>query len=390
MLNPYQKSGKLKIKDCRLYVDIIESRAERKKIKSPFILLPRDWNFDKQEARISCPHHSEINKYIIQTKLEIVNAFVSNPGKSFDQVIDIAVNGSTGISRPVLEVFEEFLLSQKETKHLLTIRKHQTIRHYLVHDRFSDYNLQFFDSILAKMIQQKKVNDTINKTMGSFKTFFSWAKARGYHTNDVFELNKVGPSKSPRNEIVALTEEDCNALDSLSLEGAEEYIRNIFLISCHTGARISDVMKFNPKQLSESGWRFEAWKTRKNKVAIVIPFVGWCSGAKKYLERISKQSIPLTEQYVNRTLKELCARAGIDDEIRTTRMSGKNQIVKEKPKSQYVSFHTGRRTFISILLNKGMAAPAVMKLTGISSIKTLMKYLNTTDEDVLRELDKFA
>lgn len=389
LMNPYLTSGKLSPKECRIYIDVIQSRKERSKIRTPYTIFPRDWDFKKQEAKISCPYFHDLNHYLSSVKRDVISRFIEAGALPFNSVMkSLKVGLHTSGKTKVPEVFRLFLESVRNVRHDRTVAKYRSIEKHLIHDDFSNYTLQWFDDIISGMIREKKLNDTINKTIGCFRTFFSWAKDRGYHQNNVFDLHTIGPQKSARNEIVALTKDDLTMLRSIDLSSSDKMVLDCFLLSCYTGARWSDIYALNKRQVTTTHWKFEAYKTRQMKRVVTIPFMGFCAQSKEIIARMNFQGPIFTEQHVNRTIKQICRTAGLVEMIRTTRMSGKNQIVYDLEKCEYVSFHTGRRTFISILLNQGTPASVVMKLTGISSMKTLMKYLDTTDEDVIRELGR--
>jgi integrase len=385
LMNP-KVEGKLQTTPRRIYFDIIESRKERYRLKSKFKILPKDWNFKTQSPKITCPEYHQISSYLVKTKADILDIFVEHRNLPFFSVI-AKINTE---SRSVSELYAEWLKSLEPTLSRLTIKKHKYIGKHLIYEDFARYDLEFFDGIIHGLISEGKVNDTINKTIGSFKTFFRWAKDRGYHSNDIFERHNVGPSKSSRNEIVALSQDEISRLASIELDPRKDFIRNLFLLSCHSGARWSDLSRLKPEQITASAWKFEAYKTRKSKIQINIPFIGWCEPARSYAEKVLKAPFKYQEALVNRELKIICEMAGINSPVTITRMSGKNQIIRSEEKWNFVSLHTGRRTFISILLNRGTPTTVVMKLTGISSLKTLIKYLDTSDQDVIRELARQA
>ena len=54
----------------------------------------------------------------------------------------------------------------------------------------------------------------------------------------------------------------------------------------------------------------------------------------------------LTNQAMNRDVKELCKLAGINDEIRITTYKGSIRMDEVQPQWKLVGTHTGRRTFI--------------------------------------------
>jgi len=72
----------------------------------------------------------------------------------------------------------------------------------------------------------------------------------------------------------------------------------------------------------------------------------------------------LTNQRLNSRIKELCELAEIDEPIRTTNYIGNEVEKKVLPKFMKIGTHTGRRTFITLSLEKGMRVETVMSITG--------------------------
>jgi len=118
----------------------------------------------------------------------------------------------------------------------------------------------------------------------------------------------------------------------------------------------------------------------KNGKLMHIPFVGWTAEAETIAKKYDYHFPQYSSQYFNRALKLICKNAGLDTQVRLTRYQGSKEIIIDKPKHKLVSSHTARRTAVSLLLAKGVPPTVVMKLTGHSDIKTMMKYERTTTE----------
>ena len=80
--------------------------------------------------------------------------------------------------------------------------------------------------------------------------------------------------------------------------------------------------------------------------------------------------------------------AEIDRPIRFTNHIG--NVVEElvMPKFMKIGTHTGRRTFITLSLEKGMRVETVMSITGHSDYRTFQKYIKHTKEVKRREMDE--
>ena len=87
---------------------------------------------------------------------------------------------------------------------------------------------------------------------------------------------------------------------------------------------------------------------------------------------------------MNRYLKEIGEKAGIDSMVTLSTGRGGETIDNTQPKYKFITSHTARRTFITLSLQKGMRPEVVMKIVGHSDIRTMMKYVRLAD-DILND-----
>ena len=97
----------------------------------------------------------------------------------------------------------------------------------------------------------------------------------------------------------------------------------------------------------------------------------------------------LTNQAMNRDVKELCKLAGINDEIRITTHKGSIRMDEVQPQWKLVGTHTGRRTFIVNARSLGIPPNIVMKWTGHSDYKSMKPYIDIVDSAKAETMAKF-
>ncbi|MFR9164916.1 MAG: tyrosine-type recombinase/integrase [Dysgonomonas sp.] len=115
-------------------------------------------------------------------------------------------------------------------------------------------------------------------------------------------------------------------------------------------------------------------KTQKTGKTVEIPLVPRAIEiATKYNYTFNKY----VNQIFNRKIKEFLGKHKLlEDEIKVSRVIRKKSndyICKRREK---ISAHTGRRTFISILVESGMPLQMIMSMTGHTQIKTLQIYID--------------
>lgn len=89
----------------------------------------------------------------------------------------------------------------------------------------------------------------------------------------------------------------------------------------------------------------------------------------------------MSNQKYNDYLKELCEEAGINREVQIVKKIGKRRIFEKYKKYELISSHTGRRSFITLSLKKGLLPEQVMKITGHKKRSTFHKYVKITQDE---------
>lgn len=236
-------------------------------------------------------------------------------------------------------------------------------------------------------------NTTIEKKLGYLKWFLNWATENGYNTNRQYKTFRPTLKKTQK-KVIFLTREELERVKNLELAGPNRYLeplRDVFIFCCFSGLRHSDVANLRRRDVKEDHIEVTTVKTADsisielNKVTRDI--------LKKYAsaKMDSDYALPvLTNQAMNRNLKELCKLAGIDEEIRVTTYKGNERIDEIHPKWELVGTHTGRRTFIVNALSLGVPPNVVMKWTGHSDYNAMKPYIDIVDSikaEAMKKLD---
>lgn len=71
--------------------------------------------------------------------------------------------------------------------------------------------------------------------------------------------------------------------------------------------------------------------------------------------------------------------AGFDDEVEFTRNKGVEQVTFIKKYYERISTHSARRSFITIMRNKGVADKTIMSISGHTDIRSFNIYHQVDD-----------
>jgi len=229
-------------------------------------------------------------------------------------------------------------------------------------------------------------NDTIAKYISTLKSFLYWCHESGY-ISSIDHLSKIKTKikKKAKNEIVALTEQELFELYNFDFSENQrlERARDLFCFACFTGQRFSDIIRFNKDDFNNNIWQFTSYKTKKK---VVVPFEGFIKNALPILKKYNYSLPSISNQKLNDYLKEAGKKAGINSPEKIIRFSGIKEFVIKNPKFEFMSSHMGRRTFVTLMLEKGVPITIVQKLTQHSDLRTLLKYESHSQNSLINSL----
>lgn len=197
------------------------------------------------------------------------------------------------------------------------------------------------------------------------------------YKNGLFDdriLQRVKRPKREQSKKCFLSETELKKLAKLTLSKEYNNIQNMFLFSCMTGLRYSDVHGLRWKDVTRNGKHLQLeFHQHKTDTFEKLPL---CAEAEALLrsqkhrgEYVFKEE---TNQRVNTVLKRWCKEAKI---------------------KKQVSFHSARHTFCVLLLTKEVPIYTVQQLmchSDIGSTKVYADLLNRTKAKALRKLPQIT
>jgi len=311
-----------------------------------------------------------------------------NPLIEFTEIANEIKREFGKTSNTLYDIFEDFIKAKRTLVGKQTIYKYNQLKNVLQafekkHGQklsFNSFNKLFYDKFLAFLIDDRKmINATAYKTISFLKTFLGWAYERKLTTNTDFKYFK---GKSYENEVVYLTEEELMNLYNLKIkEDRLSKVRDTFLFQCFTGQRYSDILALKKEDIKNGTWHIRQQKT---KSIIQIPLNNY---ALSILSKYPDYRLPvISNQKINKYLKELCILAEIDEPVTLVKFRGNKRIEENKKKYEVIGTHTARRTFITLSLRKGMQPEVIMKITGHKSYRMFQKYLKIADDHTRKEM----
>jgi integrase len=134
------------------------------------------------------------------------------------------------------------------------------------------------------------------------KTFLNYAKRKGIEVNDGFKEFSI---KKEKLEVIALSEIEFQKLVNHDLSNNKrlDQVRDIFVFSCATGYRYSDLEQLQRHHIKDDEIRLVITKTKEPSIVPLNQY------SRAILEKYSEHLAPLpmiSNQKLNKYIKELC------------------------------------------------------------------------------------
>jgi integrase len=276
--------------------------------------------------------------------------------------------GSLSVYKALKKHLQDY---QQDTKRKVTFDKID----YSFFQSFQNYLLSITKTVDGKEMPLLN-NTTIAKQLSTVKTFLSYAKKEGVTVSDKYKDFKI---KKETLEVIALTNEEFETLYYLDLSTNKKLaqVRDVFCFACTTGLRYSDLDQLKREHIKADEIRLTIKKTKEPLSIPLTPY------SKALLEKYKGMHRPLpiiSNQKLNDYVKELCEVAGITEPVEIVRFRGTKREAITYPKYELIGVHTGRKTFATLSLEKGMSAEEVMTITGHRDYHSFKRYVKVTEQ----------
>jgi site-specific recombinase XerD len=367
------------------------------KIYTKISVRPQDWLKSKQRVRANAINAAPINDRLSEfsRKIEEIAFQLSRDGsltpERLKQEFNNFIDPPPVRQLALLSLLQEWIDEATTQRRALTIRNYNTLKNHLT--AFCKYRraepnvaavdkgfIDEFGVYLAE--KQNLINTSRWGHIKNLKTFLRWAYENDHTTQRSFERVKRSAYYVQEPMIIRLTEAELQSIAKLELpkESALENARDLFLLQCSLGVRYSDLMTIGKESIEGDMVRLTTQKNRKDVSIPLLPT------ARKLIER-EKPLRTLSNQKLNKYLKDVAKMAGLDAMVTLPVFQGPNRHDLTYPKYELVTTHTAKRTFVSLMVAKGVTIDTIMKVTG-NTRSTIERYINLTEDEVQADMLK--
>ena len=166
----------------------------------------------------------------------------------------------------------------------------------------------------------------------------------------------------------------------------DEAIKDIFLLNCVTGQRISDTEKVDDNL--ENILDVTTIKLVQKKTGKYLNFSIIFELAKEILNKYPNGLPNVSASTLNARIKEIAREAGITGKEITGRQTKDGLSTTYKERYECISSHTGRRTFITLLKLREWDNSKIMMYSGHRDDKMIKQYTKIKDTADFERFDK--
>lgn len=386
-----------------IYIRLREGRAVDAKAKTKYVVNPSDWSDSKGKPRNS---NDASFKKLDEDLISLKDKLLKHYNKSVDsQAINtqwlkdfINPPQNDGEVPAKLIAYIDYYTKHKKNeigsstfkrnsvyKHLIERFEKEAQREYFIKDVNADFKLRFE----AYCVENKYAHNTIARTVKFIKTICYHALNNGIETH--FQLKSIAV-KLKKVEKIYLSEKEIKAIEEKIFD--VDYLENArdwLIISCETGQRVSDFLRFakemiryekNRKGIRKPLVEFTQVKTGKN---MALPL------SKRVLEILKKRKgeFPrqISDQRYNEYIKEVCKRAELTEKVRGSKLNSETSRKEAGiyPKYELVTSHIGRRSFATNYYGK-IPTALLMAATGHSTEASFLEYIGKSKTEQAKEL----
>ncbi len=353
---------------------------------------PSGWDFDKQV----CKKNVSINKRLSAIKTAVDKAHaklieqgtrVTNESLKNALLVELKQDKNqpeeTNKKNDVntfYELIKRFIDVRGGLRARGTMQRYTALRTHLLgyEDKIKtnvtlkDLNTEFADAFASYLYSKGHQRNTVGKIFIGLKVVLNWAVSSGYPIPPHYKKFTI---PSAPTKIIALTETELMQFATVALPAEEQVTRDLFVFSCYTGLRYSDVVRITPEMIAGNWLTITTKKTEEPLRVFLMP------EAIEILEKYNYRLKGLrTNQGANKGVKRIARLAGINQKVKVTEYFGNEVKDQTVEKHKVLTFHSAKKTHVTLQLKHG-TRPEVLSAQIGNTMRTLKPYIAIADQD---------
>ena len=253
---------------------------------------------------------------------------------------------------------------------------------------FDSITLDWYYDFTEWSNSQNYTVNTLGKHLKTLKTFLNRAVELGLTKNLDFRSRRFIVVSEDADDIYLNSDELALMYHKdLSKFSKHDVVRDIFLIGCYTGLRISDFNRLRNDNINvTNGVRMITIKNQKTGKPVALPIHPVVEQILIKHDGIPK--INVNNSTVNKLIKDVAEWCGIDERVIKSTTKGKFKVEESFLKHELVKSHTARRSFCTNAYLNGVDSLDIMALSGHTTEKSFKNYIKVTPEQMAIKMSK--
>ena len=394
-----------------IYIRLSDGREVDVMAKTTYSINPVNWSAAKQEPK----DLKDIDNVNLASDLSTLKNRLLKYYNNRSSNLLINTQWLKEFLNPDVEVIEETKLPTSLVEYInfyIDYRKHEikepsrkkfnVIKHKM--ERFqkkrkkpiviAEINENFKKEFVEYYKAEGYAQNTMQRDLVFIKTFCKHARHLGLETHHQLDSLRLDRAKV---EKIYLSFEELEKIEKIEKEKLTESLENAkdwLIISCYTGQRVSDFLRFTKEMIRiENGKHLLEFTQQKTGKIMTIPL------HKKVLEIIEKRNgdfpYSISDQKYNDYIKVVCEVAKINHFITGSKKveTAKDSGIYRKKTSSYkkhelVTSHIGRRSFATNFYGK-IPTTYLIYVTGHSTEAMFLTYIGKSNKDIAMELTNY-
>jgi integrase/recombinase XerD len=326
------------------------------------------WDEKTEQVKAGHMQAGTINPDITSRKQAILKVIVDYQVKGL-KITPAALKAVVSVKTDLHNLFEFAAAYKEEVQHkrgagtLIQYKKYIKIMEDYHGSRsltFEEITREYLVKFESYMRAKKFSGNYIHNIWKNLKALFNAARKRKIITCYPFDTYENPIYEAPRKDYLTFAELDkLEQLADTTTNNTTKQTVVYFLLGCYTGLRVSDWRQFDLSKHIRDGRLF--LRAKKNGEWVTMPVIGRLAS---HLERVKECKLHITDQEMNRTLKQLF-------------------------KGKKITTHCARHTFaITMCAEAGISAETCAELMAITLKTCVDNYYKVTNLKIDKECEE--
>jgi integrase len=384
-----------------IYVRLKEGRAIDIKARTKYLVNPEEWSTSKGQPKyLKDDYYKQLNedlKSLSDQLLKHYNQCVKHEKIDIEWLKNFInpKQKEDDITSKLVEYIDYYTLHKKNVIGSSTYKRNQVYKKLI--ERFEkesnvkffikDVNANFKLKFETYCEQQGYAHNTIARTVKFIKTICRHARGNSIETS--FQLDSISVRLSKVDKIYLTSDEldkiEKKQFDLEHLDNARDWL----LISCDTGQRVSDFIRFTNEQIRyEAGVPLIEFTQVKTGKIMAIPL---SKRVRSILDkRQGKFPRRISDQRYNEYIKEVCKLAKLTQMVHGSKIDTDTirKVSGVFPKYELVTSHIGRRSFSTNNYGR-IPTSLLINVTGHSTESMFLEYIGKSNTEKAIQLAEY-